>query len=147
MVCIRVQQESLKITLYLWHSMDLGNKTRSFCYSVPCRCLIAVGQQSDLYERSPDFKLTADSFIWYWKLVLLNFLHLFHSSPTLFPLETTYLFSVSINLFLFCSISFVTFHTQVKSCGICLDISLSMIPSRSVHVLSNGKLSFIFMVE
>ena len=39
-----------------------------------------------------------------WKFVLLNLLHLFHLSPTPSPLETTYLFSVSMSLFLFCYI-------------------------------------------
>ena len=39
-----------------------------------------------------------------WKLVLLHLLYLFHSSSTPSPLETTYLFSVSMSLFLFCYI-------------------------------------------
>ena len=56
--------------------------------------------------------------------------------------------ALCIYIFVFCFIWFVhlfflIFHIWVKSYNICLssDISLSIIPSRSIHVFVNGKIS------
>ena len=81
-----------------------------------------------------------------WKFVPLNRPHPFLSSPHP-SLATTCLFSVSITLFLFCYVySFVLFFwiphiseiIQYLSFSVWL-FSLSMITSRSIHVVANGK--------
>ena len=84
-----------------------------------------------------------------WKFVPLNLLHLFHTtqqSPPLWwlPVCSLYLWVC------FYLVLFFIFHIQVKSYGICLSvwlISLSIILSRSIHVVVNGKISFFFMTE
>ena len=83
----------------------------------------------------------------------LNLLQLFLLPPTISSLATTCLFTVYIMLVLFCYIqSFVllfSLHIKVKSYSICLslsDISYSMIPSRSIHAVPNGRFhSFLWL--
>ena len=82
-----------------------------------------------------------------------------HSPTPILPLPlsliTISLFSISVSLLLFCYIHqfvvFFRFHIQVVSYSIYLSlsdlISLSLMPSRSIHVAANGKISFIPMAE
>ena len=68
-------------------------------------------------------------------------------------LAPTSLFSVSKHLFLFyfvCSfVLFFIFYIYVRSCGICFFLSdlfrLSIITSRTIHLASNGKISYFLM--
>ena len=69
--------------------------------------------------------------------------------PTQPPLlATIHLFSVSLNLFSHCFVCFSKFHIWVKSHDIWLWlISLSIIPTRSIQVTTNGKISFLFFLN
>ena len=81
-----------------------------------------------------------------WKFVPLVPLYLFCTLPSS-PLTTTCSFSVSVSLFLFCPVCsfvlFFRFHIQVKFVFLWF-ISLSVISARSIHVVTNGKISFLF---
>ena len=85
-----------------------------------------------------------------WKFVLLNLPHLFISSPNPTPFC---LFSVSMSLFLFCYVCPLfcfldsTYNWNSMVFVFSWLISLSMIPSGSIHVVTNGKVSFFFMAE
>ena len=83
-------------------------------------------------------------------LYLLIFLTYFTHLPTPASLVTTYLFSASASLFLFCLSSFFVFlHSTYKWNHTVLLFaawlfSHSIIPSRSIHAVANGKVSFFF---
>ena len=78
-----------------------------------------------------------------------------HSPP--FPLVNTTLFSVSMCLFwlffffiFFVCFFFFVFHRWEKSSGVSFSIwliSLSTVPSRSIHVVANGRIASVFMAE
>ena len=82
-----------------------------------------------------------------WKFVLLNLPYLFISSPNPTPLC---LFSVSLSLFLFCYVCPLfcfldsTYNWNSMVFVFSWLISLSMIPSGSIHVVTNGEVSFFF---
>ena len=87
-----------------------------------------------------------------WKFVPLNLPHLFLSFPISSFLSTTYLCSVSITLFLFLLCLFIFLESTYKWNHTVLSfsvrlISLSMVPSRSILVITNGKISFFFMAN
>ena len=69
------------------------------------------------------------------------------------PLASTSLFSISVSLFLFyymhSFILFFRFHTQVitYSTVFLWLISLSIIISRSIHTVANGRISFFLMAN
>ena len=67
------------------------------------------------------------------------------------PLVPTNLISVFMSLFLFsfvCLFYLFRFHIWVKSCRICLSpsISLSIIPLRPMHIVTNGRNPFFFLM-
>ena len=72
-----------------------------------------------------------------------------HLSPPLHPCRTVHLFSVSMSLVffvcLFLDSTYRRGHTRKAFFSVCL-ISLSIMPSRSIHVAANGKISF-FMAK
>ena len=84
--------------------------------------------------------------------ILISLTYFTHRPP-----HTSHLWQPHVCIYkslLFCYVSsfvlFFRFHGYVKSFGIChsvLLISLSMIPSRSVHVVANGKISFFFIAN
>ena len=78
----------------------------------------------------------------------------FHLAPqTLSHRTTIHLFSVSMSLFLCCLfILFFKFHIHMSEILWYLSFSawltsLSIIPSQSIHVVANDKISFFFMAE
>ena len=79
------------------------------------------------------------------RFVPLNPLHLFHSPPSPSPLATTCIYeSVFI---LFCLLVCFVFQIPwISEYGICFSpvwlISLSIIPSGSIHAVASGKISF-----
>ena len=88
-----------------------------------------------------------------WEFVPINFSHLFHSSPYTPFLAITCLLSVSMNLFLFCYVSSFDFFFFYIPCiskiiwYLCFSvwfISLNIIPSRSMHVVTKGKISLFY---
>ena len=91
-----------------------------------------------------------------WKFVPLDLPHVFHFSFQPLLVSSNHLFALCIcDFVLMLSVTdfqftCFRFHIQVKSYGICLppsDISRSMVPSRSIHVVANNRLSFFFMTE
>ena len=73
-----------------------------------------------------------------WKFVPLNLLHLFPFLPLPYTLlATTCLFSVYISLFLFFIFGDSTYKISVW-------FHLVLIPSRSIHIVANGGISFLF---
>ena len=79
-----------------------------------------------------------------YQFVILNPFPFFtHSSPNPFPLATISLFSTSMSLFqfcLFCSLDSPYKWNHVVFVFLCL-IPFSLIPSSSIHAVSNGKIS------
>ena len=75
-------------------------------------------------------------------------------APFLTPLVSTSLFSIAVSLFLFCYIrsfyflasTYLSDNIQYLSLYIWL-ISLSIIPSSSIHVVASGSTSWCFMSE
>ena len=103
------------------------------------------------------FSMLYISSLWYfgggnWIFVPLNQPHLFHSFSNLPSLlVTSCLFSVSIssNLLCFfnCFLHFTYKWNNMASVFLCLTYSLSIILSRSIHVVSNGMILSFFMAE
>ena len=86
-----------------------------------------------------------------WKLVFLNLPHLFLSSLHPAPLWQPPVCSLSITLFLFYIYSFVLLFqishmSEINKVFVSV-ILLSTIPSKSIHVVANGKISFFLMAE
>ena len=90
-----------------------------------------------------------------WKLVPLNLPHLFHSFPHPSPQTLTFLFSLSMTLFLSCYVcSLVLFffldyiykwnHTVFLFLWFIL---VTTIPFRFIYIVKNSKVSLIFMDE
>ena len=89
-----------------------------------------------------------------WNFIPLSLSHMFFSSPhSPSPLATACLFSVYVILYLFYLHLFWLFildFTYKWSHNICLSvwlISLSIIPFTSIHVISNGKISFFLWLS
>ena len=86
-----------------------------------------------------------------WQFLHLNAFPFFTHSPNLPPTwQPPKMSSVSMSLVLFCLFIYFVFrsYTQVKSYGICLSvwlISLRIMPSRSIHGITNGNISFFFL--
>ena len=83
-----------------------------------------------------------------WNFIPLNLPYLFFSSPNPIPLEITCLFSASITIsvllhlficFVFLNSPYKWNHTVFVFVWL---YSLSIMPSRSIHVVTNGKISF-----
>ena len=65
------------------------------------------------------------------------------------PLATNNLFSASMSLFFVCSFALDSTHKRDHMVFVffCLTYSLGIMPSKSIHVVPNGKISFSFMAE
>jgi len=91
---------------------------------------------------------------YYWKFVPFNSLHLFCQTLQPLPLwqPPASLLSVSVSLFSFCFVCFVFWIPHISemiqylSLSTVFDISLSTIPSGSIHVVTNGKLSSFYVL-
>ena len=82
-----------------------------------------------------------------WSSQPIHFFHLVPQQSS--PLATISLFSVFMSLFLFCLLIYIVLqipHISKISWYLSLSdwlISLSIIPSRSIHAAANGKISFL----
>ena len=81
-----------------------------------------------------------------WKFVLSDYLHLISLSQSCpLPLVTTIMNSFSMSLVFLLFAFILRCHMQVRSYSIYLSLtSLIVMPSRSIHIVTNGKNSFLF---
>ena len=134
---------------YCWFSVH--NTVTQYFYTlhmITMTCLVIICHHQRYNNRIDYIPLAVHSISMTHILVTLHLPHYFTHPPKPYPLWqlpvcSLYLWICSFVLF----VHFLEYSTYKWNYAVFLIISLSIIPSRPIHVVANDHISFIFMAE